>query len=568
MRSRLDFGRGRFDFFVSKKTHEYEFKLFAPNNIEASLISDLSDWQPIAMKKGEDGYFRLTRRLKDGTYHYKFSIRSKSWFYEPDEWKTITDPYATNIDPETQNSILVIKNGKKIVDEYVWTSDNVPLPANDQLVIYEMHVSDFSGGESDPFIRGKYTDVIAKLDHLLDLGINAIELMPIKSNPGDFNWGYSPMHYFAPESNFGTTAELKELVDKCHAVGIRVIVDGVYNHASTENALAQIDHDYWFRHEGKDPDHNWGPEFNYEHFDDRFGIVPALAFILDSIKHWIFEFRIDGIRFDAAKQIDNFDALGEFVRVAREMAAMKPFFTVAEFIPPSPSVTEPNGPVESCWNDSFMHAVVDYLAGGPLYLEQIKDAIDPTRLGYAGSTNITNYLANHDQNRLFRKLGEKGILDDELYRRAKLGALILMTAVGVPMLWMGEEFGEHVPISEKSNKIDWNLLEHESNRDLFAYFRTLIHFRTSNAAMYSNNVDFFFEDPENGVIGFRRTGADGSVVAVILNLSDTDLSAYEVQNFPFNGKCPEVTRSFEIEAVENVLTIDLPRREGFLVLPA
>lgn len=554
--------------FVSKKLHDYEFKLFAPNNVEASLIADFTDWQAIPMRKGEDGFFRLTQRLKDGKYHYKFNVRSKSWFYEEDEWKSITDPYATDIDAETQNSILVISNGIKIVDEYVWTSDNVPLPSNDRLVIYEMHVSDFSGGERDPFTRGRYTDVIAKLDHLLALGINAIELMPVKSNPGDFNWGYSPMHYFAPESNFGTTAELKELIDKCHAVGIRVIVDGVYNHASTENALAQIDHDYWFRHEGKDPAQNWGPEFNYEYFDERFGKIPALDFILDSIRHWIYEYRIDGIRFDAAKQIDNFEALGKFVAVAREMAAMKPFFTVAEYIPPSPSVTEPSGPVESCWNDSFMHAVVDYLAGGPLYLEQIKDAIDPTRLGYAGCTNITNYLANHDQNRLFRKLGEKGILDDELYRRAKLGALVLMTAVGVPMIWMGEEFGEHVPISEQSNKIDWTLLEHDSNKDLFAYYRTLIHFRTSNQALHSNYVDFFFEDPERGVIGFTRTGADGSAVAVILNLSDGDLVDYSVGNFPFDGLCREITKGFTFEARENHLTINIPRREGQLIVPA
>ena len=327
------------------KKHKHTFRLFAPNNLEASVLGDFSDWKDVAMKKGEDGYFSVAVPLPDGTYQYKFNVRSKSWFNEQDEWKTITDPYATDVDPPTQNAILTLKKGKKIVDDYVWRSDHVPLPDNPHLVIYEMHVSDFSGGENDPFERGKYTDVVAKLDYLTDLGINAIELMPLKTTPGDFNWGYSPAHYFAPEPSYGTTAQLKQLVDECHARGIRVIVDGVYNHASTDNALTQIDHDYWFRREGKDPEQNWGPEFNYEFVDDRLGICPAREFILDSIRFWIYEYRIDGIRFDAARQIDNFDALREFVSHGRKMAEMKPFFTVAEYIPPTPEVTGPAGPV-------------------------------------------------------------------------------------------------------------------------------------------------------------------------------------------------------------------------------
>ncbi len=549
---------------MKKGKHDYQFRLFAPNNSEASLIADFSDWKDIPMEKTEGGYFVRTQSLADGEYQYRFRIRSKSWFNEPDEWKTITDPYATNVHPETQNAVLVLKNGKKIVDEYVWQSDGVPLPTNDQLVIYEMHVGDFSGGEEDGHTRGKYTDVIAKLDYLSDLGINAIELMPLKSNPGDFNWGYSPVHYFTPEENFGSTAELKELIDKCHGLGIRVISDGVYNHSSTETALTQIDHDYWYRREGKDPEQNWGPEFNYEFTDEKLGINPAREFVLDSIRFWIFEYRIDGTRFDAAKQIDNFDALGSFVQNARMMAEMKPFFTVAEFIPPSPSVTEPAGPVESCWNDGFMHSVVEYLAGGPLYLEQIKDAVDAKRLGYANTTSVTNYLANHDQNRLFRKLGNRGILDDELYKRAKLGAVILMTAVGVPMIWMGEEFGEHVLLSEQSNKINWTLLENDANKDLLNYYKRLIKLRTTNAAFRSTNVEFFHEDAESGVLCFHRFDDDGNSVAVILNLSDADIENYSIPNFPLDGRCVEIMQNQEAAANQHILTLNLLRREGLI----
>jgi 1,4-alpha-glucan branching enzyme len=518
------------------------------------------------MEKSDDGYFRLKVELADGTYKYKFVVQSKSWFYNENEWKTITDPYATDVDPPSQNSILKIKNGEKIVDEYVWKHDDISLPENHALVIYEMHVGDFSGGEEDGYKRGKYTDVIAKLNYLDELGVNALELMPLKESPGDFNWGYSPIHYFSPDCNYGSTAELKEMIDKSHALGMRIIVDGVYNHASTETPLTQIDHDYWFRHEGKDAEQNWGPEFDYEKTDERFDFRPAKRFINDSIRYWIHEYQIDGVRFDAAKQINNFEALESFVYNSRQMSELKPFFTVAEYIPPSPVITEPFGPVESCWNDSFMYAMVEYLSGEAANLEKMKDAIDPQRLGFKGATSVTNYLANHDQNRLLRKLGEKGILGDEAFLRAKLGALILLTAVGVPMIWMGEEFGEHVPMSEGSNKINWTLLENEANKNLFEYYKNLIKLRKTNSAFHTPNIEFFFEDSESNVLAFERFDDRGNVAVIIVNFSDDDLESYEVNNFPEGENWHEWTKDHETKIKEKTLTISLPRRSGLVFI--
>lgn len=163
-----------------------EFKLFAPYNKEAAVIGSFSDWQPVEMEKGEDGYFRTKIELEDGQYEYKFRVRSLSWFLEPDEWVEIVDPSAVNIAPESQNGTITIKDGKPIVDTYVWMHDDKPLPPDRELVIYELHVGDFSGGEDDPKARGKYQHIIEKLDYLVDLGINAIELMPVKENPGTY----------------------------------------------------------------------------------------------------------------------------------------------------------------------------------------------------------------------------------------------------------------------------------------------------------------------------------------------------------------------------------------------
>ena len=141
-----------------------EFKLFAPYNKEAALIGSFSNWEEIPMEKDEEGYFRTRVELKDGVYQYKFRVQSKSWFLEADQWVDVVDPYATDIDDPTQNALVRIKDGDRIVDTYVWKHDDKPLPADRELVIYEMHVADFSGGEADPLARGKYEHVVEKLD--------------------------------------------------------------------------------------------------------------------------------------------------------------------------------------------------------------------------------------------------------------------------------------------------------------------------------------------------------------------------------------------------------------------
>jgi 1,4-alpha-glucan branching enzyme len=136
-----------------------EFNLFAPYNKAASLTGSFSNWQEIPMEKGDDGYFRVVVDLEDGVYQYKFKIQSKSWFFEqPDQWVSITDPYATNVDGSSaeENGIVRIKGGERIVDTYVWQHDDKPLPQDQELIIYELHVADFSGGEDDRNPRGKY----------------------------------------------------------------------------------------------------------------------------------------------------------------------------------------------------------------------------------------------------------------------------------------------------------------------------------------------------------------------------------------------------------------------------
>ena len=539
-----------------------EFKLFAPYNKEAALIGSFSNWEEIPMEKDEEGYFRTRVELKDGVYQYKFRVQSKSWFLEPDQWVDVVDPYATDIDDPTQNALVRIKDGDRIVDTYVWKHDDKPLPADRELVIYEMHVADFSGGEADPLARGKYEHVVEKLDYLVELGINAIELMPLKEYPGDYSWGYNPRYFFAAESSYGTTAELKNLIDECHGRGIRVIIDGIYNHSESSSPLTQIDHDYWYHHAPRDADNNWGPEFNYELYDENLGTYPARKFIGDTVRYWVQEYHLDGIRFDAARQIANYDFMHWIVQEAKDAAGPKPFYTVAEYIPETPSITNLDGPMDGCWHDSFYHCIVEHICGDTFDLERLKDAIDCKRQGFLGATNVVNYLSNHDHDRVFAELGDRAILDEAAFKRAKLGTVLLMTAVGVPLIGMGEEFGEYKAKTIEQAKIDWTLLGNDMNKGLWEYYKGLIHLRKNNQALYTENIDFFHEDPDSKVFAYTRWNDEGSRVVVVANLSENYLAGYSVPHFPANGTWHEWTGNYDVESGDDNITIDLPEYEA------
>lgn len=543
-------------------TSPIEFSLFAPYNQAASLKGCFSNWKEIPMEKGKDGFFRVSVDSEDGTYQYQFRVQSKSWFFEPDQWIDMNDPYATDIDDASQNCIVRVKDGERIVDTYVWQHDQASLPADHELVIYEMHVGDFSGGEDDPHARGKYKHVVEKLDYLCELGINAIELMPVKEYPGDHSWGYNPRYFFATESSYGTTAELKHLIDECHARGIRVILDGVYNHSEMECPLAQIDHDYWYHHSPRDPDNNWGPEFNYEHYDENLDIYPARKFIGDAINYWINEYHIDGIRYDAAKQIANYDFMHWIVEETKKAAGSKPFYNIAEHIPDTPTITNFDGPMDGCWHETFYHTILAHITGETFDLEQLKDVLEPKRRGYLGLTNVVNYLTNHDHNHLMAELGDREIFDEAAFKRAKLGAVLLMTAVGVPMIWMGEEFGEYKPKMIEQAKIDWTLLKNDLNQGLFDYYKGLIALRKDNHALFTDNINFFHEDGDSKVLAYVRWNDEGSRIVVVANFSDQFLAGYTVPNFPENGTWHEWTGNYDIESGENSIMTDLPEYEA------
>lgn len=542
-----------------------EFSLFAPTISQATLIADFTDWHDRNMTKYADGTFRLRVTLPDGDYQYRFRVRSKSWFYRRGQWVTITDPQARRVEERTGNGIFRVRDGRMVTDTYVWRHDDKLLPPNNQLVIYEMHVADFSGGEDDKYARGQFKHIVGKLDYLAELGINAIELMPIKSFPGDYSWGYNPQHLFAPEEAYGPTEDLKRLIDECHARGMRVIFDGVYNHAHTDCPLAQIDHDYWFHHEPKDRAYSWGPQYNYEHYDPELGVHPARRFIGENIAYWVREFHIDGIRYDAARQIENYDAMRHMSATARTTAGAKPFINIAEYLPEDPQLVGPpesGKPMDAAWHDQYFWRLADtILLNRALDLNAIKEVIDPSLRGFTDCTQVVNYISNHDHRRLLPRLAQEGkIFEDYAFARAHLASTLLLTSVGIPMIWMGEEFGEYKPKTQGPAKIDWQLLRNQQNRDLFNHYKRMIALRKGHPALQQNFIQFIHEDKEAGILAFVRWTEGGDRVVVIANFLDVPRSGYHIPAFPkveTPGHWQDWIADRPVETADDGLHIDL-----------
>ncbi|HCF28959.1 MAG TPA: alpha-amylase, partial [Cyanobacteria bacterium UBA11049] len=299
-----------------------------------------------------------------------------------------------------------------------------------------------------------------------------------------------------------------------------------------------------------------------EFYDENLETYPARRFVGDTVRFWIEEYHIDGIRFDAARQIANYDFMHWIVEEAKKTASMKPFYTIAEHIPETTSITNADGPMDGCWHDSFYHVVLEHICGDTFDLERLKDVIDCKRQGFMGAVNVVNYLTNHDHNHLLVDLGDRNIFDEEAFKRIKLGAAILMTAIGVPLIWMGEEFGEYKPKTPESAKIDWTLLGHDLNRSLFEYYKGLVNLRKNNHALYTENLDFFHENPEAKVLAYSRWNDEGSRVVVVTNFSENFLGGYQVPNFPETGTWHEWTGDYDVEVGDDGITIDIGAYEA------
>lgn len=295
-----------------------------------------------ALTRETDGYW--SGRFREGAGSlYKFKL-------DGDERRTFPDP-ASRFQPEG------VHGPSEVIDpaRFRWTDRGWSPPPLERLVIYELHVGTFSP-------EGTFAGAMSRLPHLVDLGVNAIELMPVGDFPGDRNWGYDGVAIYAPARCYGTPDDLRALVDAAHRHGLAVLLDVVYNHLGPDGAYANAFSPHYFTDAHCSP---WGCGVNLD--GPRSG--PVRRFFIENALHWTTEYHVDGLRLDATHALqDNSPRhfLSELTSTVRSETG-RPVVVVAEdhrnlaqlLLP----VHQGGFGLDGVWADDFHHQVRVHTAG-------------------------------------------------------------------------------------------------------------------------------------------------------------------------------------------------------------
>lgn len=526
------------------------FGLWAPWKQGVHLVGDFNNWdaEALPMQVLESGMWVAELQLERGEYGYQFIIDT-----ETDKPTYIADPYARKLrwQPGSPQPHAIVTVGKS---PYVWGDEGFGAKRMNELVIYELHVGDFSP-------EGSFKGVTEKLDYIRDLGVSAIELMPVQEFPGDVSWGYNPAYFFSPESTYGSADDLKELVDQAHRRGIGVILDMVFNHTDSSNPLTRLyayqDNPYF----GEDGN-PWGfPDF--DHWNDA-----TKGFVRDVQDYWLLEFRVDGFRYDHAEGI-GFDAMSGMQFLGWAARQTKPqVWLIAEQLADPVSVVEKTE-IDASWHESFHPMVRAQLREGEFQGRQYGDMDGLlaqmlfSRSGYSDNAQAINYIETHDHERIAYEIRTNPVLDnDEAVRaKCKLGALTLFTAAGVPMLYAGQEFAVGTPRSIDKNKLQWERLNDPVWDDLKRFFANLAAVRARDPALTQNNLEALLVDNERKLLIFKRWNDQGNQVVVGLNFAPTAQSADIT--FPRGGRWHEWVYDYDADFGETpAQTIELPGSGG------
>lgn len=414
----------------------------------------------VAMEPTAEGHF---------TVDVDCSVESKYWL--------VVDGADDLPDPASRSQPDGVRGASQVVDlgDFPWTDGEFrPLPLRDN-VLYELHVGTFSPG-------GTFSSAIEHLDAIVTLGVTAIEIMPVAQFPGTRNWGYDGVFPFAVQDSYGGPRGLQNFVNECHRRGMAVILDVVYNHLGPEgNVLPHFGPYMTDRY--RTP---WGRAINFDGPDSD----GVREYFIANALQWFTHFHVDGLRLDAVHEFMDRSPrpfLVDLATAARDAseASGRFFWLIAESANNDPRTISPicvNGlGMHAQWNDDFHHAVhvaltseqsgyyADYTGAsdvarsmnqGFVYQGQRSQfrrrrhgapslAIDPSR--------FIVFDQNHDQvgNRADgARLSARIPLD-----RLLLTAALVLLAPGIPLLFMGEEYGETAPFAYFVDHGDPALLE-------------------------------------------------------------------------------------------------------------
>ncbi|MGV1917936.1 malto-oligosyltrehalose trehalohydrolase [Rhizobium sp. 22-785-1] len=506
----FDFGPAIFD-------QDIEFRLWAP--LQGKVLLCIEGQAPEVMKRDEDGWHRLRKPKTGKTVRYSFMM--------PDGLE-VPDP-ASRYQPRD------VHGPSEVVDlsAYGWNSEEWRGRPWEEMIIYELHVGTFSD-------EGNFQGAIAHLDHLRDLGVTAIQIMPVADFPGGYNWGYDGVMPYAPDSSYGRPEDLMALIDAAHERGLCVFLDVVYNHFGPEgNYMPNYAPLFSARHENP-----WGQGVNYD--DEQSEHIRE--FIIQNAIYWITQFRFDGLRLDAVHAIvdDNDEHL--LTELARRVLAAAPDRHIHLIVENEDNDSDllsrdRQGRPErftAQWNDDIHH-VLHIAATGETFGYYKAYSGDDDKVGRALAegfafqgehmpyrdeergkpsahlppTAFISFIQNHDQ------IGNRA-LGDRMQAYAPQASLKAITAIyllapQIPMLFMGEEWGSRDPfryfcdfnedLNQKvrdgrreelsrlpgfdgddlpdptaretfiASKLDWAKREDAEGRNLLSFYQTLLELR-------------------------------------------------------------------------------------------
>ncbi len=515
------------------------FRVWAPHADAVWVTGDFNDWSadstPLAAEP--EGLWAADVPSARAGHEYKFVIRNGDQTFHR------IDPYAAQVTNSVGNGV-VYDHGA-----FDWQGDDFHIRGHHELIVYELHIGSFAPRSEDEV--GTLTLAIDKLDHLVNLGVNAIQIMPVAEFAGDYSWGYNPAHIFAVESGYGGPDGLKTLVREAHRKGLAVILDVVYNHFGPSD-LDLWQFDGWSEH-GKGGIYFYNDDRSATPWGDTrpdYGRPEVRRFIHDNASMWLRDYHLDGLRYDMTPYIRSVNASGRDLLDGWELmrdvnTALRESFPgiilIAEDMQQDPAITQPapdGTAFHAQWDGAFVHPVREaVIADDDAWrsMASIADAV--TRVYNGDGFQRVIYTESHDEvaNGRARVVSEVDADDPTGWaaqKRSTVGAALVLTAPGIPMLFQGQEFlqGEWF---RDDVPVDWHLSD--EFHGIVRLYRDLSRLRRNwhdtTRGLSGHHVEVTHLDEDANVIAFHRwaDGGPGDSVMVVVNLSRTELREHAVR---------------------------------------
>ena len=531
---------GRFSLGATIESNSVIFRVWAPNASAAFVAGDFNGWSSTTHPMTNVAGFwqiRVPGAAHGQQYKYLFENSGTHWR---------TDPRGRAQTSSVGNSIIWDPN------RYRWADTNWVAPYFEDMIVYELHVGTFAG-EADG-VGGhpaRFRDVVDyHCDHLVELGINVVELMPINEFAGDLSWGYNPAFQYSPESAYGSPEDLKYLVDRCHQAGLAVILDVVYNHMGASDLAGNI-----LEYDGSEilfypvgngyRDTPWGPRPDY-------GIAPVRDYLTETIPYWLSEYHLDGFRVDGTAFVkvntDGWRLLRDLAHAADTVS--RKALVSAEQLPNDAAVTEPidrgGAGLDSQWNDLFHDHLREALNAAAFGDPDMARLVEGMNHFAFGGVKAINYIESHDeaavQGRVTTAADSANPHSVWAYGRGKLCYGLVMFTAGMPFILQGQEFMEDRRFGDAlENRIQWNY------KTLYAdYFRACRDMtwlrRRSTALRADSHQNIYHVNDSGNVVAWHRWSAGGDDLVIVASFNNNDFDTYCV-GMPLNGTWLELLNS-------------------------